>query len=300
MYDIIIIGGGPAGLTAAIYAARANKKVLVLEATICGGQIVNSSKIENYPVAPGITGPEFGRILQKQAEDLGAEIEFERALKIAEKDGHKIVSTEDDEYETKAVILASGTEPRRLELENEEKLIGHGVSYCATCDGNFFKGKTVAVNGGGNSALHEAIYLSGLAKKVYLIHRRDEFRGGIDLVEKAKARKNIEIVLNATIESLHGDNKLESITIKQGSTEKTIKLDGLFVSIGREPKAKNLMPELDLDDGGFIEAGESCTTNVDGIFVAGDVRSKDVRQLVTATGDGAIAATAALHYLEKA
>lgn len=300
MYDIIIIGGGPAGLTAAIYAARANKKVLVLEATICGGQIVNSSKIENYPVAPGITGPEFGRILQKQAEDLGAEIEFERALKIAEKDGHKIVSTEDDEYETKAVILASGTEPRRLELENEEKLIGHGVSYCATCDGNFFKGKTVAVNGGGNSALHEAIYLSGLAKKVYLIHRRDEFRGGIDLVEKAKARKNIEIVLNATIESLHGDNKLESITIKQGSTEKTIKLDGLFVSIGREPKAKNLMPELDLDDGGFIEANESCVTNVDGIFVAGDVRSKDVRQLVTATGDGAIAATAALHYLEKA
>ena len=300
MYDIIIIGGGPAGLTAAIYAARANKKVLVLEATMCGGQIVNSSKIENYPVAPGITGPEFGRILQKQAEDLGAEIEFERALKIAEKDGHKIVSTEDDEYETRAVILASGTEPRRLELENEEKLIGHGVSYCATCDGNFFKGKTVAVNGGGNSALHEAIYLSGLAKKVYLIHRRDEFRGGIDLVEKAKARKNIEIVLNATIESLHGDNKLESITIKQGSTEKTIKLDGLFVSIGREPKAKNLMPELDLDDGGFIEADESCVTNVDGIFVAGDVRSKDVRQLVTATGDGAIAATAALHYLEKA
>ena len=261
---------------------------------------MNSSKIENYPVAPGITGPEFGRILQKQAEDLGAEIEFERALKIAEKDGHKIVSTEDDEYETRAVILASGTEPRRLELENEEKLIGHGVSYCATCDGNFFKGKTVAVNGGGNSALHEAIYLSGLAKKVYLIHRRDEFRGGIDLVEKAKARKNIEIVLNATIESLHGDNKLESITIKQGSTEKTIKLDGLFVSIGREPKAKNLMPELDLDDGGFIEADESCVTNVDGIFVAGDVRSKDVRQLVTATGDGAIAATAALHYLEKA
>ena len=300
MYDIIIIGGGPAGLTAAIYAARANKKVLVLEATMCGGQIVNSSKIENYPVAPGITGPEFGRILQKQAEDLGAEIEFERALKIAEKDGHKIVSTEDDEYETRAVILASGTEPRRLELENEEKLIGHGVSYCATCDGNFFKGKTVAVNGGGNSALHEAIYLSGLAKKVYLIHRRDEFRGGIDLVEKAKARKNIEIVLNATIESLHGDNKLESITIKQGSTEKTMKLDGLFVSIGREPKAKNLMPELDLDDGGFIEADESCVTNVDGIFVAGDVRSKDVRQLVTATGDGAIAATAALHYLEKA
>ena len=148
--------------------------------------------------------------------------------------------------------------------------------------------------------MHEAIYLSGLAKKVYLIHRRDEFRGGIDLVEKAKARKNIEIVLNATIESLHGDNKLESITIKQGSTEKTIKLDGLFVSIGREPKAKNLMPELDLDDGGFIEANESCVTNVDGIFVAGDVRSKDVRQLVTATGDGAIAATAALHYLEKA
>ena len=300
MYDIVIIGGGPAGLTAGIYVRRANKRVLVLEAMVCGGQIVNTSKIENYPVAPGITGPEFGKILQKQAEDLGVEIEFERAKKITGKGGDFTVTTaEDEEYKAKAVILACGTEPRKLGLPNEDRFTGRGISYCATCDGNFYKDKVVAVNGGGNSALHEAIYLSGIAKKVYLIHRRNEFRGGAALVDKVKARDNIELVLDANISALEGDKKLTGIKIDQGGKEKDISVDGLFVSIGRAPNAKKLLSDLALTKDEFVAADETCETNISGVFVAGDVRSKDVRQLVTATGDGAVAATVALQYLDK-
>ena len=300
MYDIVIIGGGPAGLTAGIYARRANKRVLVLEAMVCGGQIVNTSRIENYPVAPGITGPEFGQILQKQAEDLGVEIEFERAKKITGKGGDFTVTTaEDEEYKAKAVILACGTEPRKLGLPNEDRFTGRGISYCATCDGNFYKDKVVAVNGGGNSALHEAIYLSGIAKKVYLIHRRNEFRGGAALVDKVKARDNIELVLDANISALEGNKKLTGIKIDQGGKEKDISVDGLFVSIGRAPNAKSLLSDLALTKDEFVAADETCETNISGVFVAGDVRSKDVRQLVTATGDGAVAATVALQYLDK-
>ena len=300
MYDIVIIGGGPAGLTAGIYARRANKRVLVLEAMVCGGQIVNTSRIENYPVAPGITGPEFGQILQKQAEDLGVEIEFERAKKITGKGGDFTVTTaEDEEYKAKAVILACGTEPRKLGLPNEDRFTGRGISYCATCDGNFYKDKVVAVNGGGNSALHEAIYLSGIAKKVYLVHRRNEFRGGAALVDKVKARDNIELVLDANISALEGNKKLTGIKIDQGGKEKDISVDGLFVSIGRAPNAKSLLSDLALTKDEFVAADETCETNISGVFVAGDVRSKDVRQLVTATGDGAVAATVALQYLDK-
>ena len=172
MYDVAIVGGGPAGLTAAIYAVRANKKVLVLEATACGGQIINTSKIENYPAAPDITGLEFGQTLQKQAEDLGVEIEFESVEKIINNDISKLVITEDDQYKARSVIIACGTEPRRLGLENEDKYTGSGISYCATCDGSFYRNKVVAVNGGDNSALHEALYLSENEEKVFLIHRK--------------------------------------------------------------------------------------------------------------------------------
>lgn len=299
MYDIAIIGGGPAGLTAAIYAVRANKKVLVLEAVACGGQIINTTKISNYPAAPGITGLEFGQTLQKQAEDLGVEIEFEEVEKIIDNKDYKLIKTEDDQYRAKCVILACGTEPRKLGLDNEDKFIGFGVSYCATCDGGFYKNRTVAVSGGGNTALEEAIYLSGLAEKVFLIHRRDEFRGSADLVEKVKNTPNIELILNANIVALNGSKKLESITLSHEGKTEELSIDGLFISIGRIPKAKNIIDGIKLDTESYIKADEDCKTNIDGVFVAGDVRSKDVRQLVTATADGAVAATVALQYLAK-
>ena len=298
MYDVVIVGGGPAGLTAAIYAVRANKKVLVLEATACGGQIINTSKIENYPAAPDITGLEFGQTLQKQAEDLGVEIEFESVEKIINNDISKLVITEDDQYKARSVIIACGTEPRRLGLENEDKYTGSGISYCATCDGSFYRNKVVAVNGGGNSALHEALYLSEIAEKVFLIHRRNEFRGSADLVEKIKKKDNVELILNANIVGLNGDKKLKSITISHGDKTEELALDGLFVSIGRIPKAKGLIDDLELTEGDYVKADESCTTNIPGVFVAGDVRSKEIRQLVTATSDGAIAAEAALRYID--
>ena len=298
MYDVVIIGGGSAGLTAAIYAVRANKKVLVLEATACGGQIINTSKIENYPAAPDITGLEFGQTLQKQAEDLGVEIEFESVEKIIDNDISKLVITEDDQYKARSVIIACGTEPRRLGLDNEDKYTGSGISYCATCDGSFYRNKVVAVNGGGNSALHEALYLSEIAEKVFLIHRRNEFRGSADLVEKIKKKDNVELILNANIVGLNGDKKLKSITISHGNKTEELALDGLFVSIGRIPKAKGLIDGLKLTEGDYVKADESCTTNIPGVFVAGDVRSKEIRQLVTATSDGAIAAEAALRYID--
>lgn len=296
MYDVIVVGGGPAGLTAAIYAVRASKKVLVLEDTACGGQIINTSVISNYPAAPGITGLEFGQRLQQQAEDLGVEIEFEHVDKIIENDGSKIVQTEDDQYKAKAVIIATGTEPRHLGLDNEEKFTGNGISYCATCDGGFYKEKTVAVNGGGNSALHEAIYLAGVAKKVYLIHRREEFRASESLVEKARSLENIEIITSASIVGLSGDKKLETISLSNGQE---LTVDGLFVAIGREPKAKGLIDGLKLSEGDFVESDERCLTNIPGVFVAGDVRQKELRQLVTAVSDGAIAASAALNYVNS-
>ena len=298
MYDVVIVGGGPAGLTAAIYAVRANKKVLVLEATACGGQIINTSKIENYPAAPDITGLEFGQTLQKQAEDLGVEIEFESVEKIINNDISKLVITEDDQYKARSVVIACGTEPRRLGLDNEDKYTGSGISYCATCDGGFYRNKVVAVNGGGNSALHEALYLSEIAEKVFLIHRRNEFRGSVDLVEKIKKKDNVELILNANIVGLNGDKKLKSITISHGDKTEELALDGLFVSIGRIPKAKGLIDGLELTEGDYVKADESCTTNIPGVFVAGDVRSKEIRQLVTATSDGAIAAEAALRYID--
>ena len=295
MYDIAIVGAGPAGLTAAIYAARANKSVVVFEALTCGGQIINTSHIDNYPVAPHITGLDFGKTLQKQAEDLGVEIEYDEITHINSADGAFSLTSEDEEYQARSVIIATGTKPRKLNLANEDDLVGRGVSYCATCDGGFYKGKAVAVNGGGNSALHEAFYLSDICEKVYLVHRRDEFRADADLVDKVKAKDNIELVLNANIVKLNGEKNLESIETDNGHT---INVDGLFVSIGRIPNAAGLVDGLNLVDD-YIDSGEDCTTNIPGIFVAGDVRTKELRQLVTATSDGAIAATAAINFLHK-
>lgn len=296
MYDIAIVGAGPAGLTAGIYAVRANKKVIVFEALTAGGQIINTSHIDNYPVAPHITGLEFGQTLEKQAKDLGVEIEYSEVTHIVKENNVFMVRTEDETCSSRVVIIASGTSPRKLGLKNEDVFVGKGISYCATCDGAFYKGKTVAVNGGGNSALHEALYLSDIAAKVYLIHRRNEFRASDNLMDKVKAKDNIELVLESNIVELLGDNFLRSIKTDTG---REIELDGLFVSIGRTPNTKNLIDGLELVEGDYAKANEDCHTNIPGVFVAGDVRSKELRQLVTATSDGAIAATEAVNYLKE-
>ncbi len=296
MYDIAIVGAGPAGLTAGIYAVRANKKVIVFEALTAGGQIINTSHIDNYPVAPHITGLEFGQTLEKQAKDLGVEIEYSEVTHIVKENNVFMVRTEDETYSSRAVIIASGTSPRKLGLKNEDVFAGKGISYCATCDGAFYKGKTVAVNGGGNSALHEALYLSNIAAKVYLIHRRNEFRASDNLVDKVKAKDNIELVLESNIIELLGDGHLRGIKTDTG---REIELDGLFVSIGRTPNTKNLIDGLELVEGDYAKANEDCHSNIPGVFVAGDVRSKELRQLVTATSDGAIAATEAVNYLKE-
>ena len=294
MYDIIIVGAGPAGLTSALYARRAGKKVLVLEAKTYGGQIINTSSIENYPALPNVSGFDFATNLYNQVKDLGAEIKFETVIRIEE---DKTVVTNKDKYQAKSIILATGAENRKLNLDKEAELVGKGVSYCATCDGNFYKDKIVAVNGGGNTALEDAIYLSNLAQKVYLIHRRDEFRGEQKYLEELKKKDNVEFILNANIIKLNGEDRLESIDVKQNDEVKTIDIDGLFIAIGQEPKNEIFSNLINLNNG-YIDSIDGVHTNVDGIYVAGDTRVKELRQLTTAVSDGAIAATTAIKEME--
>ncbi len=298
MYDIIIVGAGPAGLTAAIYARRASKKVLVLEAKSYGGQIINTLDIENYPTEAHISGFDFATKLYNQAKDLGAEVEFEEVVEIKDKGSAKEVVTEDDVYEARAVIIATGSENRKLGLENEDKLVGKGVSYCATCDGAFYKGKTVAVVGGGNTALEDALYLADVAEKVYLIHRRDAFRGEETSTERLKDKGNVEFVYNSNVTKLNAGEKLESIEVtnKDGSV-RNIEIDGLFIAVGRVPENQKFAGLIKLDEAGYAVSGENCHTDVEGVFVAGDNRVKEVRQLVTAVSDGAVAAVEAIKYI---
>ena len=300
MYDIVIVGAGPAGLTAAIYGRRASKKVLFLEAKNYGGQIINTLDIENYPVEAHISGFDFATKLYNQAKDLGAEIVFEKVVDIKDNDSEKEVITTKNKYIAKTVILATGSENRKLNIEGENDLIGKGISYCATCDGAFYKNKNVAVVGGGNTALEDALYLTDIANHVYLIHRRDEFRGEELTLNLLKEKDNIEFIYNSNVTKLNKNEKLESIEItdKDGST-RNIKIDGLFVAVGRIPENENFAKLIKLDNSGYVIAGEDCTTNISGIFVAGDNRTKEVRQLVTATSDGAIAATAAIKYINN-
>ena len=300
LYDIIIVGAGPAGLTAAIYARRANKKVLVLEAKTYGGQIINTLDIENYPVEEHISGFDFATKLYNQAKNLGTEILFEKAVDLNNLGKEKEVITTKNTYKTKAIILATGSENRKLGLSNEDELVGKGLSYCATCDGAFYKKKKVAVVGGGNTALDDALYLSNIVEKVYLIHRRDEFRGAESTINKLKEKDNVEFIYNSNITKLNASDRLESIEItnKDGSIT-NIEVSGLFVAIGRIPENQNFAKIIDLDESGYIPSGENCHTNVDGIFVAGDNRAKEVRQLVTATSDGAVAATEAIKYINQ-
>ena len=294
MYDVIIVGAGPAGLTAAIYACRANLKVLVLEAMTYGGQIINTPSIENYPALFKVSGFDFATNLYNQAKELGSEIKFEKVIKIIPGKEKKVI-TFTNSYKAKAIIIATGAVSRKLNLPNEDEFVGKGISYCATCDGNFYKGQVVAVNGGGNTAFEDAIYLADIAKKVYLIHRRNEFRADASLVEQAKKKKNIEFILNSKIIKLNGDDKLSSITL---NNNKELNIDGLFIAIGKVPETSNFASVVKTTKDGYFESNEECLTNQEGIFVAGDAREKELRQLVTATSDGAIAATAAIKYLK--
>lgn len=299
MYDIIIVGAGPAGLTAAIYARRASKKVLVLEAKNYGGQIINTLDIENYPVERHISGFDFATKLYNQAKDLGAEIVFEKVIEIKDNKEKEVITTK-NKYTTKTIILATGSENRKLGLDREDELIGKGISYCATCDGAFYKNKDVAVVGGGNTALEDALYLSDIANKVYLIHRRHEFRGVESTLNLLKEKKNVEFIYNSNITKIISEDRLNSIEItnKDGSIKK-INISGLFIAIGRIPENQNFEKIIKMDKAGYIIAGENCNTNIPGIFVAGDNRTKEVRQLVTATSDGAISATEAIKYINN-
>ena len=300
MYDIIVIGAGPAGMTASIYARRALKKVLVLEAISYGGQIINTLDIENYPVEAHISGFDFSTKLYNQAVDLGAEFIFEKCMKIDKKNSSFEVYTSNNKYQCKSIIIATGTENRKLGLDREHEYIGKGLSYCATCDGAFYKKRDVAVVGGGNTALEDALYLSNICNKVYLIHRRDEFRGDNSVVDKIKGKTNIDIIYNSNVTKIIGDERLNAIEISNlDGSKKEINVSGLFVAIGKIPENDIFKDIIEIDENGYILASENCHTNIDGIFVAGDNRTKLLRQLVTATSDGAIAATEAIHYLEN-
>ena len=292
MYDIIIVGAGPAGLTAAIYALRANKKVLVLEAKTYGGQILNASKVENYPGIQTISGFDLATNMYNQVLSLKGEIKFETVIHITKE---KEVITNNNTYKGEAIILATGSENRKLNIPKEEDYIGKGVSYCASCDGNFYKDKIVAVVGGGNTALEDAIYLSDIAKKVYLIHRRAEFRGESIYSKKLKSNNKVEFILNSNVIKINGQDKIESIDIKDNKENiTTIKIDGLFIAVGQNPKNEIFADIIELDKSGYIKSSDGVHTNIEKIYVAGDARVKNLRQLTTATSDGAIAATTAI------
>lgn len=301
MYDIIVVGGGPAGLTAALYALRAGKSVLVIEKSTFGGQITWSPKVENYPAIPSVSGTELGDRLMAQAEAQGAEFELDEVIS-AELDGDvKRVKTDfGGEFEAKALIIAVGAKPRMLGLEREEDLVGNGVCFCAVCDGAFYKNRPVAVSGGGNSALQDAVLLSDTCSKVYLIHRRATFRGEAKLVETLRSKDNVEFVLESSVTALHGENELSGITVtnKDGAS-RDISVDGLFVAVGHAPDNGVFAQLMELDEAGYAASDESCLTKTRGVFVAGDCRRKAVRQLTTAAADGSAAALAACSYIDN-
>lgn len=301
MYDIGIIGGGTAGLTAAIYGLRAGKKVIVLEGLTYGGQIVNSPNVENYPGIASISGSEFSMNLLNQAISLGAETEMEKVIGIREEEGIKVIETNGKEYPCRTIILATGMTHRHLGIPKEEQLVGAGVSYCATCDGMFFRGRDVAVIGGGNTALQDAAFLSNYCNHVYLVHRREEFRGEKSLVKALETKENVEFVLNATVKDIKGDNFVEGLILNQKLTgeELEIKVDGVFMAVGQIPRNEEFASLVKLDSAGFVLASEDCITSHPGIFAAGDCRTKEVRQLTTAAADGAVAALAACQYIDR-
>lgn len=298
MHDIVIIGAGTAGMTAAIYALRAGKQVLLLESSVFGGQITYSPNVENYPGIMQMTGNEFASNLLEQALSLGAEVELEEAIEIRVEDDKKVVLTGQKEICCKAIILATGVTQRALGILGEEELLGEGISYCAVCDGTFYKDKEVAVVGGGNTALQDALYLTDICKRVFLIHRRKEFRAEQHLIQQLKTKCNVVFLLDSTIVELERAHTLSGIVVENRETreKKRLRIEGLFIGIGQVPNNQICSEIVPLDSQGYMIATEDCMTAVPGVFAAGDCRTKEVRQLTTATADGAVAGLAACNY----
>ena len=300
MYDIIVVGAGPAGLTAALYARRAEKSVLIIEKSTFGGQMTYSPKIENYPGTGALSGNELADKMVEQVLEQGAEIELAKVTAIRDEGETKRVITEDGEFLCRAVILAVGVKHRQLGLARENELVGKGISFCAVCDGAFYRNMTVAVIGGGNSALQEALLLSEGCSKVYLIQNLDEFTGEIALVNKLKKRDNVEFIMGTVVTELVGENELSAIRLKSScGQEDELKVDGMFVAIGLIPCNTPFAEVAKLNEYGYFDSDETCRTVSEGIYVAGDCRSKTIRQVTTATADGASAALAACRYLER-
>ncbi len=301
VYDILIIGGGPCGYTAAIYAARSGLTAAVVEKLAPGGQMATTSQIENYPGFPdGVDGFTLGEQMQQQAEKAGAETIYAEVRKVDLAASPKVVETSEGVLEGKTVILATGANPRKLGIAQEDSLINRGISYCATCDGNFYKGKTVVVNGGGNTAVGDALYLAKLAGSVTLVHRRDALRAPARSVEKLE-QSGVKIQWNSVITALKADKKLTGVELRNVKTGEmqVIPADGLFVAIGRVPESGLFKGQVELDPSGYIVAGEDTKTSLPGVFAAGDVRTKTVRQIVTAVGDAAVAVHYAEDYLNR-
>lgn len=297
--DVVIIGGGIAGMTAAIYARRANKSVVVFEKNIYGGQIVETYAVENWPGEISISGADLSRKVEQQAKEFGVKFCDEEVLSVRKNGEREIaVETDEGEYYASSLIIAVGAEERKLGLPGEAEFAGRGISYCATCDGAFYKDKEVVVVGGGNTALNDALYLADIAKKVYLVHRRDTFRGDAVLVERLKTKENVEFILESRPIEFLGDQKLTGLKIAHiDGKEKVLKVPGVFMAVGKNPQTELVRELVDLDEKGYVVAGEDCHTSAEGIYVAGDCRTKEVRQLVTAASDGAVAATEACRNL---
>lgn len=300
MYDVIIIGSGPAGLSAAVYAARAKLNTLVIEEKpLSGGQIINTYEVDNYPGLPGISGFELAQKMREHADKMEVEFLTAQVTAMEDKGNVKVVMAGERAIETRTILIASGAEHRKLSVPGENALSGMGVSYCATCDGAFFKNRTVAVIGGGDVALEDALFLARGCKKVYLIHRRDEFRGAKVLQEQVMKNERIEILYDTVVEEIQGEDMVQAVAVynKKRDVHDTLAVNGVFIAVGIIPNNAAILHSVEMDEQGYVVAGEDCVTNVTGIFAAGDVRTKQLRQVITAAADGANAVTSIGNYL---